>query len=61
MLLILDRNIDLVPMISHGWTYQSLVHDCLKMRLNRVTVVNVRRSYLTEYSCEAGETPEGGL
>jgi len=39
LLLILDRNVDLVPMISHGWTYQALVHDCLQMKLNRVTVV----------------------
>ncbi|KZW00665.1 Sly1 vesicle trafficking sec1-like protein [Exidia glandulosa HHB12029] len=38
LLLILDRNIDLVPMISHGWTYQALVHDCLEMKLNRVVV-----------------------
>ncbi|KAI0319046.1 Sec1-like protein [Amylostereum chailletii] len=38
LLLILDRNIDLVPMMSHGWTYQALVSDCLEMRLNRVTV-----------------------
>ena len=40
VLLILDRNIDLVSMIAHGWTYQSLIHDCLEMRLGRVTVVN---------------------
>ncbi|KAH7100179.1 SLY1 protein [Auriculariales sp. MPI-PUGE-AT-0066] len=38
VLLILDRNIDLVPMVSHGWTYQALVHDCLEMKLNRVVV-----------------------
>lgn len=46
MLLVLDRNVDLVPMISHGWTYQALVHDCLEMHLNRV-VVNLpqRRAY----------------
>lgn len=38
MLVILDRNIDLVPMISHSWTYQALVNDVLGMRLNRVAV-----------------------
>ena len=38
VLIIVDRNIDLVPMLSHSWTYQSLVHDMLKMRLNRITV-----------------------
>ncbi|OCH96411.1 Sec1-like protein [Obba rivulosa] len=38
LLLILDRNIDLVPMISHGWTYQALASDCLEMKLNRVVI-----------------------
>ncbi|KAI9671922.1 MAG: Vesicle trafficking between the ER and Golgi [Caeruleum heppii] len=38
VLIILDRNVDLIPMLSHSWTYQSLVHDVLKMRLNRITV-----------------------
>ncbi|KAF4555852.1 Sec1-like protein 2 [Elsinoe fawcettii] len=38
VLIIIDRNVDLVPMLSHSWTYQSLVHDVLKMRLNRITV-----------------------
>ena len=38
VLIILDRNVDLIPMLSHSWTYQSLVHDILKMKLNRITV-----------------------
>lgn len=38
ILIIVDRNVDLVPMLSHSWTYQSLVHDVLKMHLNRITV-----------------------
>ena len=38
VLIILDRSVDLVPMLSHSWTYQSLVHDVLKMHLNRITV-----------------------
>ncbi|EMD41860.1 hypothetical protein CERSUDRAFT_110420 [Gelatoporia subvermispora B] len=38
LLLILDRNIDLVSMISHGWTYQALASDCLEMKLNRVVI-----------------------
>ena len=38
VLIILDRKVDLVPMLSHSWTYQSLVHDVLDMRLNRITV-----------------------
>lgn len=38
LLVILDRNLDLVPMLSHSWTYQALVHDVLDMHLNKVTV-----------------------
>ena len=38
MLVIVDRNVDLVPMLSHSWTYQSLVQDVLQMRLNRITI-----------------------
>ena len=38
VLIILDRNVDLIPMLSHSWTYQSLVNDVLKMKLNRITV-----------------------
>lgn len=46
VLLILDRNVDLVPMMSHGWTYQALVSDCLQMKLNRVVVTQPqKRSY----------------
>lgn len=38
ILIVVDRNVDLIPMLSHSWTYQSLVHDVLKMHLNRITV-----------------------
>ena len=38
VLVIVDRNVDLVPMLSHSWTYQSLIHDVLSMHLNRITV-----------------------
>ena len=38
VLIIADRNVDLVPMLSHSWTYQSLIHDVLSMHLNRITV-----------------------
>ncbi|KAI0053468.1 SLY1 protein [Auriscalpium vulgare] len=43
VLVILDRNIDLVPILSHGWTYQALVSDCLEMKLNRVTVTQPQK------------------
>jgi sec1 family domain-containing protein 1 len=38
VLVIVDRNVDLVPMLSHSWTYQSLVHDVLRCRLNQISV-----------------------
>ncbi|CAG8484017.1 9395_t:CDS:2 [Ambispora leptoticha] len=38
VLIILDRNIDLIPILSHSWTYQTLIHDILDMNLNRITV-----------------------
>lgn len=38
VLILVDRSVDLVPMLSHSWTYQSLVQDVLRMRLNRITV-----------------------
>jgi len=37
-LVLVDRNVDLTPMLLHSWTYQSLVHDVLQMRLNQITV-----------------------
>ena len=48
VLIIVDRNVDIVPMLSHSWTYQSLVHDVLNMHLNRITV---------EVPAEAGKAP----
>ncbi|CAI2183397.1 2989_t:CDS:2 [Funneliformis geosporum] len=51
VLIILDRNIDLVPMLSHSWTYQALIHDVLDMHLNRITIEtdemgrNTKKSY----------------
>ncbi|KAF1986275.1 sec1 family domain-containing 1 [Aulographum hederae CBS 113979] len=38
VMIIVDRNVDLIPMMSHSWTYQSLVHDILKFHLNQITV-----------------------
>ncbi|KAJ3203486.1 Vesicle trafficking between the ER and Golgi [Entophlyctis luteolus] len=36
VLVILDRNMDLGAMLSHTWTYSTLVHDLLEMKLNKV-------------------------
>jgi hypothetical protein len=41
LLCILDRDVDLVSMIGHTWTYQAMLHDVLGMRLNRMKDVPV--------------------
>lgn len=38
LLCILDRDVDLVAMLHHTWTYQAMVHDVLGMKLNKVNV-----------------------
>lgn len=48
VLIIVDRNVDLVPMLSHSWTYQSLIHDVLDMHLNRITVETVDEQSVTK-------------
>lgn len=39
VLLIVDRNIDLVSMFTHSWTYQSLINDACEFQRNRITIV----------------------
>ncbi|WVF65455.1 hypothetical protein IAT40_000183 [Kwoniella sp. CBS 6097] len=50
LLVVLDRNVDLIPMLSHSWTYQALVHDVLDMKLNRVTVESPENGRLQKKS-----------
>lgn len=38
VLILLDRNLDLIPMVAHSWSYQALVSDVLDIKLNRVAV-----------------------
>jgi hypothetical protein len=38
VLVLLDRTVDLVSMLSHSWTYQALVHDLCDLHLNRITL-----------------------
>ncbi|KAJ3116690.1 Dynein intermediate chain 2, axonemal [Phlyctochytrium bullatum] len=51
LLVIADRSLDLSAMLSHTWTYSSLVHDILGMKLNRVNVtieekgMNTKKNY----------------
>ncbi|CAG7852025.1 SubName: Full=Related to SLY1 protein {ECO:0000313/EMBL:CCA75728.1} [Serendipita indica DSM 11827] len=55
VLIILDRNIDLVSMIAHGWTYQSLIHDCLEMKLGRVTVAEPQKKTKKSYDLNSSD------
>jgi hypothetical protein len=55
VLVLLDRNLDLVPMIAHSWTYQSLVHDVMDLKLNRVTF-NVHSTSQQLTICHADQT-----
>lgn len=38
VLIIVDRNIDLVSMFTHSWTYQSLINDACELNRNRISV-----------------------
>jgi len=38
LLCVLDRDLDLVTMLHHTWTYQAMAHDILGMRHNKITV-----------------------
>lgn len=40
VLIIVDRNIDLVSMFTHSWTYQSLINDACELNRNRISVQN---------------------
>ena len=51
VLVLLDRSVDLVPMIAHSWTYQALVYDVLETKLNRVTVADGNKR--TRYDMDA--------
>ncbi|KAG2179061.1 hypothetical protein INT43_001911 [Umbelopsis isabellina] len=44
VLILLDRSLDLVPMLSHSWTYQALIHDILELKLNRIVVESEDRN-----------------
>lgn len=37
-MILCGRDVDLVPMLAHSWSYQSLLYDVLKVNLNRVTI-----------------------
>ncbi|ORZ21153.1 Sec1-like protein [Absidia repens] len=50
VLILLDRSMDITPMLGHSWTYQALVHDVLGLKLNRISIEadennQSRRSY----------------
>ncbi|RKP27345.1 Sec1-like protein [Syncephalis pseudoplumigaleata] len=37
LLVVLDRDLDLRPLLFHSWTYQALIADVLELKLNQVT------------------------
>ena len=39
VLVLMDRSRDLASMLAHSWTYATLFHDILDMKLNRVTAL----------------------
>jgi hypothetical protein len=45
LLVILDRDIDLSPLIAHGWSYASLMTDLLGMNLNKVSIPKENKHY----------------
>jgi len=55
VLILLDREMDMLSMLSHTWTYQSMIHDVLHMSLNKVSITNeenVREEYYLDTSDE---------
>ena len=45
LLVILDRDLDLSPMVAHGWSYASLISDLLGMQLNKVSIPKENKHY----------------
>lgn len=56
VLILLDRSLDLVPMLSHSWTYQALIHDVLDLKLNRIIVEVGYLHHPSTYSFSLGNT-----
>jgi hypothetical protein len=52
VLILLDRSMDLTPMLSHSWTYEALIHDVLSMKLNRITIEGGGESKKKSYDLE---------
>ncbi|KAI8900670.1 Sec1-like protein [Globomyces pollinis-pini] len=58
VLILLDRSLDLASMLTHSWTYSTLFHDILEMKLNRVNVTadeNGRKS-VKNYDIDVTDT-----
>ena len=45
ILIILDRGMDLRPMVEHNWSYQGLMHDVLNMHLNKLSIPKDNKVY----------------
>ena len=45
LLIVLDRDADLSPMVAHGWSYAALMTDLLGMNLNKVSLPQEKKVY----------------
>merc|ERR1712151_1480422 len=54
LLCILARDVDLITMLHHTWTYQAMIHDIFDMRLNKFTVQEIREIGEISYSLTWG-------
>ncbi|AFZ81111.1 Sec1 family domain-containing protein [Theileria equi strain WA] len=52
LLIILDRNIDIFPMIQHSWNYQPLLHDLYGIDYNKVTITTEKSQKKNSFDLE---------
>jgi hypothetical protein len=45
LLIILDRDLDLTPMVAHAWSYAGLCSDLLGMELNKLSIPKENKHY----------------
>jgi hypothetical protein len=45
LLIVLDRDADLTPLVGHGWSYAALMTDLLGMNLNKVSLPKEQKIY----------------
>ncbi|GFE54645.1 Sec1 family protein [Babesia ovis] len=55
LLLIVDRTVDLAPMIQHSWNYQPLIHDIFGISFDKVVLDTVGDKKRVTYDLESGD------